>query len=159
MTTRTPAHGGTRAVVGSRRAEGVGALAVIGGMATLALLRDPHVPGNLGICPSVLLLGVYCPGCGSLRALHDLMHGDVPAAIGHNVLLVPALLFVVVWAVRAIARPGPVAMVAAGAPSDSRRMSLSWRRRLSAVPWAWLLLVVIVVHTVARNIPGSPLAP
>lgn len=34
--------------------------------------------------------GYYCPGCGAQRALHDLLHGDVLAAIRHNYLLAVA---------------------------------------------------------------------
>ena len=42
-------------------------------------------------CPSKLLLGVDCPGCGGLRGTHDLLHGDVAGALDHNLLLIPFL--------------------------------------------------------------------
>src|SRR5437660_122637 len=32
--------------------------------------------------------GLLCPGCGSLRALHQLLHGQVVAAVHFNALLV-----------------------------------------------------------------------
>lgn len=77
----------------------VGALAA----ATLALrLHDPHERGSWGFCPSALL-GFSCPGCGGLRAVNDLTHGDVPAAASSNLLLVvgaPIVLAVlVVWTI------------------------------------------------------------
>ncbi len=62
----------------------------IAGLALLTLalrLRDPHVGGSWGLCPSAAL-GFWCPGCGGLRAVNDLTHGDVVAAASSNLLLV-----------------------------------------------------------------------
>ena len=58
------------------------------GLATLALhLRDPHVGGSWGICPSAAM-GFWCPGCGGLRAVNDLTHGEFVSAASSNLLLV-----------------------------------------------------------------------
>ena len=43
-------------------------------------------PGIL-LCPFYELTGLYCPGCGSGRALTALLHGHVREAPGHNPLL------------------------------------------------------------------------
>lgn len=109
----------------------------------LVLLRDPHAEGALGICPSLLLTGGYCPGCGSLRGVHDLATGQVLEAVGHNLLLVPALLWVVWWWTARVAAAAGRALP--GPPSSAR--------------FSYLLLAVLLVFTVARNLPGSPLAP
>jgi hypothetical protein len=42
-------------------------------------------------CPIHQYLGIYCSGCGSQRAIHDLLHLRIGDAIGHNALLLPAL--------------------------------------------------------------------
>lgn len=42
-------------------------------------------------CPSYQYLGIYCSGCGSQRAIHDLLHLRLGDAMSHNVLLLPAL--------------------------------------------------------------------
>lgn len=42
-------------------------------------------------CPFLLLTGWKCAGCGSQRALHCLLHGEVAAAAGYNFLLVASL--------------------------------------------------------------------
>jgi hypothetical protein len=75
----------------------------IGGLAvaTLALrLRDPHEQNSWGICPSAAL-GFSCPGCGGLRAVNDLTHGDVGAALSSNLLvtlMIPvAVVVLLVW--------------------------------------------------------------
>ena len=71
---------------------------LVGGL-TLALhLRDPHESGSWGLCPFSALTGLYCPGCGGLRAVNDLTHGDLMGAASSNlvfVVLVPVI--VVLW--------------------------------------------------------------
>lgn len=105
-------------------------LGLVVALATAVAVRDPHESGSWGLCPTYALLGVYCPGCGSLRGLHDLTQGSIAESIGHNALLIPGILFLLLAAFK---RPG------------SR--------------WATVWLVVFVVFTAARNIPGSVLAP
>lgn len=39
-------------------------------------------------CPFKVLTGLQCPGCGSQRAIHALLHGDIAAAWRFNALLV-----------------------------------------------------------------------
>ncbi len=45
-------------------------------------------------CPFHEHLGIYCSGCGSQRAIHDLLHFRIGDAISHNMLLLPALFFI-----------------------------------------------------------------
>lgn len=44
-------------------------------------------------CPFHALTGLYCPGCGSLRAVHQILHGHVAAAFGLNPLMILSLPF------------------------------------------------------------------
>jgi len=107
------------------------------------LVRDPHRPGSLGICPSAAI-GVGCPGCGSLRAAYDLMTGDLIGAWGHNVLTIPALAWLGWWWASQV--------------TDHLRPGLLRHPPQSSRTARWVL-VVLVVFTLARNVPGSPLAP
>jgi hypothetical protein len=66
--------------------------------ASVALhVRDPHRSGSWGFCPWLALTGTYCPGCGGLRAVNDLTHGDVVAAASSNLLFVGALPVLALW--------------------------------------------------------------
>lgn len=114
--------------------------------ATLVLhLRDPHDPGSYAFCPWLLLTGTYCPGCGGLRAVHDLSHGDVAEAASTNLLVVAFV---------------PMAVALWGAWTWSR-----WRRRpLVLAPAAqlalWSLVLVAPGFAVLRNLgPAAWLAP
>ena len=117
---------------------------VVGGVvvaATIALrLRDPHDSGSWGYCPWKLLTGLDCPGCGSLRAVNDLTHGDVAAAASSNLLFVVAVPVAVVlwllWARRSWTGT-------AARPLDKRTTRVLWATTL----------VVTVVFTVLRNTP------
>jgi hypothetical protein len=106
------------------------------------------MPGSYGTCPSLLLFGVYCPGCGSLRATADLVHGDLPEALGHNLLILPAIVVILGWA--------GFVLVAGGVP---RRVAQRVPRRMHSVNAPAAAGVVLVGFALLRNIPGSPLAP
>jgi len=122
-------------------------LATITGLAaaTLALyVRDPHASGSWGYCP-ISLLGFYCPGCGGLRAVNDLTHGDLAGAVSSNALLILAMPFAVFllarWAVDAW---------------QGRQRGLP---TLSSWPMLSAVIALITVFTLVRNLPGSWLAP
>lgn len=44
-------------------------------------------------CPFFTLTGFHCPGCGTLRGLHQLTHGHVLTAIDYNALMVFSIPF------------------------------------------------------------------
>ena len=52
---------------------------------------EPGKTGFFPLCPFRLLTGLTCPGCGSTRALHQLLQGHVQAAFMLNPLFVIAL--------------------------------------------------------------------
>src|SRR5580700_1516854 len=57
---------------------------------------DPATSGIFPPCPVHYLTGWYCPGCGSLRAIHQLLHGNLRAAWAMNpltVVLLPFLMY------------------------------------------------------------------
>ena len=116
-------------------------------LVSLALhLRDPHESGSWGFCPWLLSTGTYCPGCGGLRAVNDLTHGDLGSAASSNLLFVLSIpAFGLMW-VRSLQQRW----------TGVRR---PWPARLVAVNAA-LALTALVTFWVVRNLPfGAWLAP
>ncbi|WP_299765819.1 DUF2752 domain-containing protein [uncultured Dokdonia sp.] len=53
--------------------------------------NDPEVASGEGIFPRCifnLATGFHCPGCGSQRATHDLLHFRIGEALKHNIVIV-----------------------------------------------------------------------
>jgi len=65
-------------------------LAVVAAVAVLFLCDPAHV-AIYPVCLFHRLTGLNCPGCGSLRAIHQLLHGNVFEALRFNALLVLSL--------------------------------------------------------------------
>jgi hypothetical protein len=128
------------ALAGGRRAVllplGVAAAALAG--AGYVGNVDPNVAGHYPTCPFLAVTGWYCPGCGALRAVHALGHGDLMTALARNpfaVVAVGYLLFTwVLWFQRSVTGRPP----GRSAP-------------------AWMLygvLGAILAFWVLRNLPG-----
>jgi hypothetical protein len=54
---------------------------------------DPATSRLFPPCPLRYLTGWYCPGCGSLRAIHQLLHGNLREAWAMNPLAIALLPF------------------------------------------------------------------
>jgi hypothetical protein len=52
---------------------------------------NPATAGFFPKCPFFSLTGYKCPGCGSQRALHALLHLHIATAFAYNALLVMSL--------------------------------------------------------------------
>lgn len=63
-----------------------GAAAVIAAALLFLFFVDPLEAAWFPRCPFLALTGRECPGCGSSRAIHALLHGRVCAAVGLNPL-------------------------------------------------------------------------
>ncbi len=48
---------------------------------------DPGMQPLFPKCPFLLTTGYECPGCGSQRAIHDILHLDFKSAFLHNALI------------------------------------------------------------------------
>ncbi len=99
--------------------------AVVAG-ATVIFLFDPAQHDFYPRCPFHTLTGLDCPGCGSTRALHELVHGHVGAAMRLNPLAVLAL--------------------------PALALGLAIRPRLRKPECVWILLTVTVAFGIFRNV-------
>lgn len=95
-------------------------------------------------CPVREHAGVYCPGCGSLRATHRVLTGRFGEAWRYNALLVAIGIPLAAWFW------GEQVSIAA---SGRRFRPLVRSSRI-----AWAALVILVVFAVVRNLPGRPFA-
>ena len=66
-------------------------------LAALLFLRlyNPLTSGLFPPCPFHALTGLHCPGCGTLRGLHQLLHGNLAAAFAFNPMMVLSLPFII----------------------------------------------------------------
>ncbi len=79
------------------------ALAVLAGSVILFEF-DPDRSWFYPACQFHRVTGLLCPGCGSLRALHHLLHGRIALALHFNALLVLCLPWAAWFAARALLR-------------------------------------------------------
>jgi hypothetical protein len=128
-----------RYLLKDRMLAGAGAL-VAAAMVMLEVF-DPATSGVFPPCPLRYLTGWYCPGCGSLRAMHQLLHGNVSAAWALNPLTVLLLPFLTYG-------------IASYALFEIRGKHLP-RLFLPAV-WIRGFCALTILYGIARNIPVHP---
>ncbi|MFI1729578.1 DUF2752 domain-containing protein [Streptomyces acidicola] len=135
----TPSSGaptGARSVLG-RLAVPAAVLAAVAGAFAYVGAVDPNEPGHYPVCPLLRLTGLYCPGCGGLRAAHAFAHGDIATALTDNALAVLGFLAFAagwtVWVVRTVR----------GRPTRIELPSVA----------LWSLGALTLVFTVVRNLP------
>lgn len=122
------------------------ALAGLAAGAVAAAILARHHPADvpfLPTCPSAAL-GFACAGCGSTRAVHFLLQGDLAAAWRHNPMLVLLGL--------PFAGAGALSLAVAVFRGRWPRSPLSPR---AAARLGLGLVIVLVGWTVARNLPGE----
>jgi hypothetical protein len=99
---------------------------------------DPHSPGfGFPACPFRAITGLYCPGCGGLRMTHDVLHGDLSAAVVDNAFLLVGLPMLLAW------------------------LLVRWRlgKPLMTTPALFVIAASAITWTVVRNLPSFPLVP
>ena len=118
--------------------------ALVAGATGVWLLRrfDPNAANSpFPPCLFHAFTGYYCPGCGMTRAMHALVHADVPGALVMNPLMVTLLLvspLLLAW------RFGWQPKWMSPVVSTLSRPTL----------WLWLL----PAYWIARNLPWRPFA-
>jgi hypothetical protein len=122
----------------------------------LIYLLPPEKGGIYPTCLFHTLTGLYCPSCGSTRALHNLMHGRILTALRFNplvaILSIPVALYFL--------KLGRFALT--GRTFRWRIRLIRLRRMKINKETLWILLAVVLLFWILRNIhlyPFSLLAP
>ncbi|MBI4884921.1 MAG: DUF2752 domain-containing protein [Actinobacteria bacterium] len=113
------------------------------GLAAVVAANDPAAADSrFPVCLFRASTGLWCPGCGLTRGMHQLLNGHVASALHYNVFL-----------------PLVVAAVGLGWWSWMRA---SWDRQPPRLPvWlvrplTWGLPSALIIYGVLRNIPVAP---
>lgn len=107
-------------------------------MLCLYFFFDPSEAGWFPRCPFYGLTGLKCPGCGTQRALHQLLEGNVAEACRYNAALIAGI---------------PLILVLLSAAALKTRYPAFYR----AVNSGWIInaiLAALIAWTVLRNILG-----
>ncbi len=100
---------------------------------------DPKVYSYFPECPFHKFTGLDCPGCGSQRAVHALLRGNIAAAADFNLLLVLSIPFLSVHVVYTV-----LAML--------RKNRMRWKVIDNPLT-PKIILAVVLVFWIVRNIP------
>lgn len=114
----------------------------LGGLFLLYYLFNPSQSTFFLSCPIKMVTGYHCPGCGSQRAVYQLLHGHILAAFRLNPLMVLTL---------------PLLVYGLGLTlynyifSTSHRISLFYNNA-----FIFGYFAIAILYWVLRNIPYAP---
>ena len=94
-------------------------------------------------CPFHSLTGLHCPGCGSQRSIHAILHGEIWTALQYNFLILLAFL---VLSYKLFLWLFPY-----------RKKDQKQRKNiLYATATPWVIFALIIGFWILRNIPIKP---
>jgi len=102
---------------------------------------EPGKTGFFPACPFRLLTGFTCPGCGTTRALHQILHGHFETAFTLN----PLLIFAIPFFIFAFMRYS-VTVMRGGVP----------RPNALPAPYIYAIFFIILSFWIFRNTPFYP---
>lgn len=102
---------------------------------------NPSEVDFLPKCPFYFTTGLYCPGCGSQRATHQLLNFNILGVLQQNVLFLVCL-FIVGY---------HLAVVGLNTYFNKKIYNYMYHPKTG-----WLLLTFIVLFWILRNIPLYP---
>lgn len=93
-------------------------------------------------CPFHTLTGFDCPGCGSQRAIHALLHGNFREACGYNILLIISIPFLAIH-------------FGYNVLSLMKKRVIQWKLLYHPLT-PKIIFAVVAVFWIVRNIPATP---
>ena len=115
----------------------VGIVAALAGAVVLYLF-DPAHNALYPRCFFKVATGLDCPGCGGLRATHQLLHGHLREAFRLNPLFIVSI---------------PVVAFLCGRLACEKMLHRKWPRLFSPTTVAWICISAFISFGVLRNLP------
>jgi hypothetical protein len=113
---------------------------ILGGAALILLFaKDPAENAFYPLCYFHAWTGLWCPGCGGLRGMHELLHGHLLAALKFNALMVLCLLGWLGYVIKSAVIFRQFRIFP---------KSLAGRH-------VWLFVAIVLFFGIARNLPGA----
>lgn len=119
-----------------RRLLGIAILLFTGGV--IYYLFSPAESSCFPQCPFHTVTGLDCPGCGSQRAMHHLLHFRIIDAFTSNPLLIAAIPYILIC----------IYLEYFGGKEKSPRL----RRSLYSKGAIYMVLIVIILYWIGRNL-------
>jgi len=116
-------------------------LIVILVLAALFFVIDPTKHSIFPRCIFNSLTGYYCPGCGSQRAIHSLLHLDFAGVVNYNFLFIPAFLLIFYYYLHPVF-------------NKIFRWKLPNVFYFKSTPW--VIFAFVIIFWVLRNLPVYP---
>jgi hypothetical protein len=111
------------------------------GLAVLFFVLDPARHSIFPRCIFNSITGYYCPGCGSQRAIHSLLHLRLMDVVSYNFLFLPAALLIMYHYLH---------------PLLNRKFGLKFPNILYHKLTPWIIFLVVILFWILRNIPVFP---
>jgi len=124
-----------------KRIINIGLLLGIIGVAVLFFVLDPTKHEIFPRCLFHSLTGGYCPGCGSQRALHSLLHFNIAGVVSYNFLFLPAGILILYHYIHSLL---------------NRIFNLKLPNLFYLKNTPWVILLIVLVFWIARNLPFYP---
>lgn len=118
-----------------------GLLLGIIGVAVLFFVLDPNKVSLFPKCLFHSLTGAYCPGCGSQRALHSLLHFDIAGVVSYNFLFLPASFLILYHYAH---------------PVLNKAFKWKLPNLLYHTKTPWVIFMVVILFWIVRNLPWYP---
>ncbi len=110
-------------------------------LVVLFFVADPSKSVLFPRCVFNSLTGYYCPGCGSQRAIHSLLHFNLAGVVQNNFLLLPAIVLIIYHYSRALL---------------NRKFNWNFPNIFYFKKTPWIILAVIILFWILRNVPYYP---
>ncbi len=118
-----------------------GLLVFLLGLAVLFFVIDPNKSEIFPKCIFHSVTGYHCPGCGSQRAIHSLLHLDLMGVVGNNFLFIPAFLLIGYHYSH---------------PVFNKKFNLKLPNLFYLKYTPWVILAIVVLFWILRNLPWFP---